>query len=201
MLVAEHPRTDPDEPNSSIRFLPWVCDGELPCALSAWVTRARVWVRSVLCCSAFPLVPALGSTTFAAGFPALLGGFAATMAESDLPDRASAATAPRLPAADHPTRGACGQPGDLPVPVQRACAHARFSDHAGPSKRSATQTASAPGTGFLSRLNGWPARPPADASPTPSRTPRTARGRCGSPLLHRGGLAPPAPRRSPGTPV
>jgi hypothetical protein len=22
------PRTDPDEPNSSIRLLPWVCDGE-----------------------------------------------------------------------------------------------------------------------------------------------------------------------------
>jgi hypothetical protein len=36
---------------------------------------------------------------------------------------------------------------------------------------SATQTASAPGTSFLSRLNGWPACTPADASPTPSRMP------------------------------
>ena len=36
---------------------------------------------------------------------------------------------------------------------------------------SATQTASAPGISFLSRLNGWPARSPADASPTSSRTP------------------------------
>src|SRR6516164_6671477 len=31
------------------------------------------------------------------------------------------------------------------------------------------KTASAPGISFLSRLNGWPARPPADASPTSSR--------------------------------
>jgi hypothetical protein len=36
---------------------------------------------------------------------------------------------------------------------------------------SATQTASAPGITFLSRLDGWPARPPADASPTSSRIP------------------------------
>ena len=28
MLIAEHPRTDPDEPDSSIRLLPWVFDGE-----------------------------------------------------------------------------------------------------------------------------------------------------------------------------
>src|SRR6516162_6862638 len=34
---------------------------------------------------------------------------------------------------------------------------------------SATQTPSAPGTSFLSRLHGWPARTPADASPTSSR--------------------------------
>jgi len=30
---------------------------------------------------------------------------------------------------------------------------------------------------------------------------RTARGRCGSLLLHRGGLAPPTPCRPPGAPV
>jgi hypothetical protein len=41
---------------------------------------------------------------------------------------------------------------------------------------SATQTASAPGTSFLSRLNGWPARTPADASPTPSRMPAHGSG-------------------------
>ena len=41
---------------------------------------------------------------------------------------------------------------------------------------SATQTASAPGISFLSRLNGWPAHSPADASPTSSRTPAHGSG-------------------------
>jgi hypothetical protein len=30
--LLDAPRTDPDEPDSSIRLLPWVCDGELPYA-------------------------------------------------------------------------------------------------------------------------------------------------------------------------
>jgi hypothetical protein len=47
------------------------------------VTRFRLWVRCVLCWSAFPLAPALGSTASATDSPALFGGFAATMAESD----------------------------------------------------------------------------------------------------------------------
>jgi len=34
---------------------------------------------------------------------------------------------------------------------------------------SAIRNASAPGTLLLSRLNGWPVRSPADASPSPSR--------------------------------
>jgi hypothetical protein len=41
---------------------------------------------------------------------------------------------------------------------------------------SATQTASAPGISFLSRLNGWPARSPTDASPTSSRMPAHGSG-------------------------
>jgi hypothetical protein len=41
---------------------------------------------------------------------------------------------------------------------------------------SATQTASAPGISFLSRLNGRPARSPADASPTSSRMPAHGSG-------------------------
>ena len=43
--------------------------------------------------------------------------------------RASSATAPRLPDAGQPIT--TGQTRDLPVPVQGACAHARFCDHAG----------------------------------------------------------------------
>jgi len=50
---------------------------------------------------------------------------------------------------------------------------------------------------FLSRLNGWPARSPADASPTSSRLPAHGSGRCGSLFLHRSGLAPPTPCRLP----
>jgi hypothetical protein len=48
-------------------------------------TLSRSCARRVLCWSAFPLVPALGSTGSAAGDPALFVGFVATMAESDLP--------------------------------------------------------------------------------------------------------------------
>jgi hypothetical protein len=43
----------------------------------------------------------------------------------------------------------------------------------------------------LSRLNGWPSR-------GPHGQPRMTRGRCGSLLLHRKGLAPSTPYRSPG---
>ena len=41
----------------------------------------------------------------------------------------SSATAPRLPDAGQPLTA--GQTRDLPVPVQGACTHARFYDHAG----------------------------------------------------------------------
>ena len=50
---------------------------------NAWVTRARLCVRCVLCWSAFPLVPGLGSANSAAGRPALFIRFIATMPESD----------------------------------------------------------------------------------------------------------------------
>ena len=50
---------------------------------NAWVTRARLCVRCVLCWSAFPLVPGLGSTGSGTGRPALFVGFVATMPESD----------------------------------------------------------------------------------------------------------------------
>ena len=50
---------------------------------SAWVTRARICVRCVLCWSAFPSAPALRSTGSSAGCPASFVGFLATMAGSD----------------------------------------------------------------------------------------------------------------------
>ena len=48
---------------------------------SACDTLTRLCARHVLCRSAFPLVPALGSTSSAAGCTALFAGFAATTAE------------------------------------------------------------------------------------------------------------------------
>ena len=48
-------------------------------------TLSRYCARRVFCWSAFPLVPALGSTDSAADGSALFVGFMATMAESDFP--------------------------------------------------------------------------------------------------------------------
>ena len=81
-------RADPDEPNSSIRLLPWVFDGEaligsLPYAVQrlGHAYPALGPVRALLV--RVSLGPALGSTASATGSPALFGGFTATMAESD----------------------------------------------------------------------------------------------------------------------
>ena len=126
------------------------------------------------------------------------------------PDRASAATAPRLAVADRLPRGAFGQPRPpgsrarsvracqvlRPRRVTQALAMTLLS-----MLPSATQIASAPGITLLSRLDGWPARPPADASPTSSRISAHGSGSMRSLFLHRSGLAPPAPCRSPGAPV
>src|SRR5215471_11979650 len=53
-------------------------------------TLSRYCARRVFCWSAFPLVPALGSTDSAADGSALFVGFMATMAESDFPMPTSA---------------------------------------------------------------------------------------------------------------
>src|SRR6266508_1571191 len=121
-------------------------------------------------------------------------------------DRASSATAPRLPDADR-RQLPNGRSRDLPVPAQGASAHARFFDHAGSFGPcdDASETCCLPrskrrrhpGIGFRGSMAGL--CPPL---PTLRRRPRgrqrTARGRCRSLLLHRSGLAPPTPCRSPG---
>src|SRR6266550_3128510 len=121
-------------------------------------------------------------------------------------DRASSATAPRLPDADR-RQLPNGRSRDLPVPAQGASAHARFFDHAGSFGPcdGASETCCLPhskrrrhpGIGFRGSMAGL--CPPL---PTIRRRPRgrqrTARGRCRSLLLHRSGLAPPTPCRSPG---
>src|SRR5271166_4644362 len=72
---------------------------------SAWVTPARFCIRSVLCWSAFPSAPALGSAASSAGRPAPFVGLVATLAGGLTSlARSSPATAPRLPGAIRPAR-------------------------------------------------------------------------------------------------
>src|ERR1700736_3894619 len=65
---------------------------------------------------------------------------------------------------------------------------------------SAYRTASAPGISTFSWINGWPARSLSTLHVRPRDRTRMTRGRCGSLLLHRNGLAPSALCRSPGAP-
>jgi hypothetical protein len=117
------------------------------------------------------------------------------------PDRASATTAPRLPAADRQPNRAFGRPRDLPVPVHGGCGRAGLFDHAGSPKRLRWRS----WTNWLPvhRQRRHPELVFYRGSmaglhvplPTLRRHPggclRTARGRCGSLFPHRSGLAPP----------
>jgi hypothetical protein len=111
----------------------------------------------------------------------LFGGFAATMAESDFSRSCiggyGSSPSRRGPSAQYSLRPTWRSPGSRAWSV-RACQVLRPRRVAQVLALalldilpSATQTASAPGISFLSRLNGWPARSPADASPTSSRMP------------------------------
>ena len=147
-------------------------------------TLSRSCARRVLGWSAFPSAPALRSTGSAAGCPALFAGFLATMAGSDFsppcitgygssPSRCGPGREAlvgreisRFPRKEGPY-----MPGSLTTPGRRALALTR--PFVWPS---VTVTTSAPGTIALSRLNGRPARSPADASPGPSRGPTHGSG-------------------------
>src|SRR4051794_23762220 len=119
--------------------------------------------------------------------------------------RASSALTPRLPDAD-PRYSSAGQTRDLPVPAQRASTHARVLDHAGsgggsryrlrPCCLPGFRTRQHPGcSSFRGSMAGLCAPLPT-LRRHPRECQRTARGRCGSLLLHRGGLSPPTPCRS-----
>src|SRR6476469_8611432 len=86
---------------------------------SACDTLSRLCVRYVLCCSAFRLVPALGSTSSAAGCTALFAGFTATLAESDFscPCVIGYGSSPSRCGPPHsaPTHDLGGQTRDLPA--------------------------------------------------------------------------------------
>ena len=157
---------------SAVNFSFFLCLAACRMRSSACDTVPRLCARPVLCWRAFPLASALGSTGSAADRSALFVGFPATVAELTPHVRASSATAPRLPDAD--------QAGNAPVVGRGVSRFPRRSMRACQVLRprrvaqvlalalldilpSTTQTASAPGISFLSRLNGWPARSPADA--------------------------------------
>lgn len=165
------------------------------------------------CCSAFPLVPGLGSTDSAAGCPALFVGFTATMPESDfsgscingygsspsrcgpsIPSSWGAWPIQRSPGSR--TRSVCTCQGLRPRRAGQTLALAHL-----PILPSTQLTVSAPGKTFFRGSMAGLCTP----LPTLRRHPRgglrTARGRCGSLFLHRNGLSPSTPCRSPGAPT
>jgi hypothetical protein len=161
----------------------------------------------VLCWLAFPLAPALRSTGSDVDCSTSFAGFAATMARSDFPRSCIIG----FGILAFPMRtGACanGRTWDLPVPVRGACAHARVCDRAEPSgcSRWRIRSSCLPlrskrqrlGVCFFRGSMAGLCVPLPTLRLCPYGQRRTARGRCGSLLLHRSGLAPPTPRRSPG---
>ena len=80
-------RTDPDEPDSSIRLLPWVFDGEALIGLPYAAQRLGHTSPDLRPVRALLIRVSLGprprSIASATGKPVLFGDFTATMAESD----------------------------------------------------------------------------------------------------------------------
>ena len=103
-------------------------------------TASRLWVRTVLCSSAFLLVPPLPSTGSAADRPALFAGFAGNIGESDFP-------VPFIIGYDRSLSDAAlksdpqGGDRDLPVPAQKTYTRSKVSDGAGLARRSRCRAA------------------------------------------------------------
>jgi hypothetical protein len=139
---------------------------------------------------------------------ALFVGFPANMAESDFPHPYVTGYGSSPSRCEPGLFVATGQAWDLPVPAQRACAHARFFDHAGPSGHSRcrartyclppSQRRRRPGYESLRGSMAGLCTPLPTLRRRPYGLRRTAWGRYGSLLLHRIGLAPTARCRSPG---
>src|SRR5262249_37633667 len=155
----------------------------------------------------FPLASTLRSTDSAADCSALFVGFPANMAESDFPHPYVIGYGSSPSRCEPGLFVATGQAWDLPVPAQRACAHARFFDHAGPSGHSRcrartyclppSQRRRRPGYESLRGSMAGLCTPLPTLRRRPYGLRRTAWGRYGSLLLHRIGLAPTARCRSP----
>ena len=155
---------------------------------------------------AFPLVPALRSTRSATGAPALFAGFFATMAESDFsgpfiigygssPSRCGPALRLVRPEISRfPCKERAYMPGSTTTP-------GRLSTRISALRRLAFRYTDSVGTrNFFSIAAQWlactyPYRRFAD---TLASDCARLGGRCSSLNLHRSGLAPPIPCRSPG---
>src|SRR5713101_399397 len=130
------PRPDPCVQNSRTRLPPWVSDGELAVCAPAPVTRIFGTVsEACFAGSHSPWPPPLAPPAPQWPKPPCSSASQLLWRSLTSRDRASSATAPRLPDADRRLLPN-GRSRDLPVPVQGASAHARVSDHAGSSWRS-----------------------------------------------------------------
>ncbi len=152
------------------------------------VTLSRSCARRMWVLSVFPSAPSLRSTGSASVPSDLFAGFPATMEGSDFscfvhhrlrlhsPPRCGPAvgTTPeveqefsRFPYTELPY-----MPGSSTAPGREALAIARLARVAFRKPENRRH----PGRISFSQLNGWPARSPADASPTPSRMPAHGSG-------------------------
>src|ERR1700727_3018349 len=95
-------------------------------------TASRLCVRTVVCWSAFSLVPPPGSTCSSAARAASFAGFTATMGESDFSGPFIVGFGLR-PSRPGPCKTPQGQSRDIPVPDQEASAHASVYDAAEPT--------------------------------------------------------------------
>src|SRR5215471_16597445 len=163
-------------------------------------TASRPCVRTVLCNPAFLLVPSSPSTDSAADCSALFAGFAGTIDECDffVPCIIGYGLRPSRRGPGHDYRG---QNEDLPVPAQKTCVHAGglmttrgdCGPCAGGPKPAAFCTLRLhrhPGLYCLRRSIPRLYAPLSTLRRYPRGYLRMTRGRCGSLVLHRNGLAP-----------
>src|SRR6266481_9233636 len=173
-------------------------------------TASRPCVRTVLCNSAFLLVPPLPSTDSAACCSALFAGFSGTTEGSDffVPCIIGYGLRPSRCGPGHDYRG---QNEDLPVPAQEVCVHAGglMTTRGGRGPR---DDGPQPVAFCMPRRHRHPAlyclrrsiprlyAPLSTLHRHPHGYLRMTRGQCGSLLLHRNGLPPSTSCRSPGAP-
>lgn len=165
---------------------------------SACDTLVRLCVRGVLCSTAFPLAPPLGSAGSATVDAVLFAGFIATMGESDflppcIEDFGLMAFSPRA------KLRCLADMQDIPVPRQGAYDHAGVSDRAEPAEGShwrlrpyclppcsQRRRSEAYFRGSMASLNA----PLSTLHGVSHEPPRMTRGRCRSLHVHRLGLSP-----------